>query len=262
MSVITAMFLGLIQGLTEFLPVSSSGHLVLVSKFLAWTGATVPSNGAYLSFEIYLHAATLLSVIIYFRKDIIRIILTDKKTMVFLLIASLPAGLVALLFSSELKALHQSSAFVGVALMITGAVLIFNMLAGYERRAFESISLREVLMMGIAQAASIAPGISRSGMTIVAGNVSGVRIEAAFRFSFLMSIPIIFGALILDIITAAPSEETVGFIPTVMGCIVAFASGLGALKILAKAVKNRWFSVFGLYCLAIGVLTLLVSLVS
>ncbi len=252
------MILGLVQGLTEFLPVSSSGHLVLSQKLLG-----IDDQGV--TFEVMVHFGTLLSVVIYFWKPLWRMLLSilppfredlskDRKTIGYLAIASVPAAIVGF---SPLRALFESvyekPAVVGLLLIVTGVVLFLpRLLIRKKREGIEGkeIGVLSAIVMGIGQAFAILPGISRSGSTIVSGMLSGVKPSAAAEFSFLMAIPAIAAAALLEMKDLPTGDGLL--LNYVLGAGVAFVSGLIAIFTVLAAIRKGKFEYFGIYCLIAG----------
>lgn len=258
MTIIQALILGLVQGATEFLPVSSSAHLVLVPWLLKWE-----SPG--LVFDTVLHLGTLLAVIIYFRKDILQIIVGVLNTLKarnlddphgklgWLIVAgTIPAALIGYLFESRFEQLFGSPAIVLGFLFVTGLILFITERISAKIRLIESLTWKDALLIGLAQAAAIAPGISRSGSTIAAGLALGIKREAATRFSFLLVMPIILGAGILKLKDAfevgfSGSETTM----LLIGFTAAAISGYAAISYLLAFVRKHSLYVFAGYCWAV-----------
>ena len=271
-TIIQAIILGIVQGLTEFLPVSSSAHLVFMSDILG-----VQQNVA---FDTLLHLGTLLAVVGYFWKDLVVIIssflssLLDifrgrfkegleetpfKKLSWLLLVGTIPAGVMGILFKSEFEALFNSILYVGIFLLITGLLLW-----GAERvkpgdKDVKDISFKNAIVIGVAQGIAIAPGISRSGATIAAGLFSGLNRELAARFSFLLSIPAILGAALVQ------AKDITSFDVSTSVLIVGFVSaaifGYLAIKLLLKIIKERSLMIFAYYCWIIGIAAIIISIV-
>ncbi len=254
MNTIETIFLGIIQGLTEFLPVSSSGHLVLFQNLL---GFREPE----LLLDTSLHLGTLLAVCLYFRSDIWKMV-TDalgfdfKKrhnTIVWwVLIGSIPTGLIGLIFKTPLENLFGSVSVVGVMLVITGFIVAVTRLLpeGYETRT--QIGTVVALAVGTAQGLAIIPGISRSGATIVCGLMFGMQRELAGRFSFLLSIPAIIGALLVQLNFEDLSR--IGVVPMVSGFLSSTLVGLLALKLLMGMVRKGQLYYFAPYLWAVGLM--------
>ncbi|MDF2377001.1 MAG: undecaprenyl-diphosphate phosphatase [Verrucomicrobiales bacterium] len=255
MNFVEAMILGLVQGLTEFLPVSSSGHLVLTQKLLG-----VDDKGV--TFEVLVHFGTLLSVIIYFWKPLWRMILSiippfgreyaaERKMIGYLVIASVPAAIVGF---SPLKDVFESTyekpAVVGLFLIVTGAILFLPRLFA-KRKGEGEMGIKSAIVMGVGQAFAILPGVSRSGSTIVSGMMAGVKPSAAAEFSFLMAIPAIAAASLLEA-RKLSEVDTALLMPYLAGAIVAFVSGLIAIYSVLTAIRRGKFEYFGVYCLVAG----------
>jgi undecaprenyl-diphosphatase len=267
-----AVSLGIIQGLTEFLPVSSSGHLVLMQNLF---GLKEPE----LLLDICLHVGTLLAVVVVFFRDINELLVTMIKTPkkinaagsvgslyesdetfrlgILIICGSIPTALLGILFSKMADALFGSIALVGIALLVTGATLwMTRYMATRRGRSQLEMRMIDAVIIGIVQGFAIIPGISRSGSTIAAGLFLGVNREVAGRFSFLLSLPAILGALILSI-----DADVVGtgapFSMILAGSVVSAVVGYLALIILLKVVKKGKFSYFAPYCWLVGGMALL-----
>lgn len=253
-----ALVLGLVQALTEFLPVSSSGHLVLGQALMGDT-----TSGA--AFEIAVHFGTLLSVVVVFRRDIARLgsaLLgghhrarwaagdAELRMVVAILVGCLPAGILGLLFAEELESAFESPRLVCGALVATGLVLLAS---GRATPGDKDVSPGRAVAIGFAQAVAIIPGVSRSGSTIATAMFLGVERELAARYSFLLSVPIIAGAALLQTggLVAAPPNGSMA-LALAIGAGVSFVAGVGALVLLLGFVRRGWFAHFGWYCLAVG----------
>ncbi len=249
MSYVDAVVLGIIQGLTEFLPVSSSGHLVLSQKLM---GVDDPG----VSFEILVHVATLLSVLIYFRGQVISMVrsLFDRslqearRLILFIVVGTLPAVVVGLVLKEYIEAAFESPAMASAMLIVTGLILLGTRWATRHTRP---LNVGRALLIGVAQALAILPGISRSGSTIAAGMLLGVPPRMAAEYSFLLAIPAIAGAAVLDIkdLSTLPA---VNIGPYFVGSAVAFVVALAAVYLVLEAVRRGHFEWFGYYCLAAG----------
>ncbi|KAA1243195.1 undecaprenyl-diphosphate phosphatase [Aquimarina sp. RZ0] len=258
MEIIDAIILGVIQGLTEFLPVSSSGHLELGKAILG--DESVPEES--LLFTVILHFATALSTIVVFRKDILEIIkglLKFKKNeeslfSLKIIISMIPAVLVGLFFEEQLEQLFGGNImFVGCMLLVT-AVLLW--LADKAKDTAKPVSSSNAFVIGIAQAIAMLPGISRSGATISTSVLLGNDKTKAARFSFLMVIPLIFGKIAKDILSGDLNINTDGSIPLLLGFLAAFFSGLFACTWMISLVKKSKLSYFALYCIVVGFLAI------
>jgi undecaprenyl-diphosphatase len=243
-----AIILGLVQGLTEFLPVSSSGHLVMAQTFLG-----VPSAGVFI--EVALHVATLLSVMIVYRSKLWELLRGTVRReqgalryVGMLIIATLPVVVVGLLFKDGIEAAFDTPYITGFMLLLTGAILYSTTWALREQPDDEPRT-KHALTMGLAQCVALFPGVSRSGSTIAAGLWIGLRGERAAEFSFLMSIPAIAGAAILQI--PEVGGATVDG-PLLAGFVAALISGVAAIKSLVWLVRRQGFHHFAWYVWAVG----------
>jgi undecaprenyl-diphosphatase len=254
MEIINAIILGIIQGLTEFLPVSSSGHLEIAKAILGENKVGEES----LLMTLVLHFATALSTIIIFRKDIQEILsglLQFKNNDSFwfslkIVLSMLPAALVGVFFNDEIEALFGGAlTLVGSMLLVTGLLLF---LADKAKASAKKVGIKHAILIGISQAIAILPGISRSGATISTAVLLGIDKEKAARFSFLMVVPLIFGKMAKDILSGDIQYETTTFIPLVIGFIFAFLTGMFACKWMIKLVKSSQLKYFAYYCFAIG----------
>lgn len=261
MSLFQAIVLGLVQGLTEFLPVSSSGHLVLAQELMG-----VEDQGV--TFEILVHFGTLLSVVIYFWKRLWRMLLAilppfreelakERRTIFYLFLASIPAGLAVITpLKDVFEGAYDRPEVVALLLMVTGSLLFLPRLLSKrlgDRGHGEGKDVRagSALAMGVGQAFAILPGISRSGSTIVSGLLAGVKPSAAAEFSFLMAIPAIAAAALLELRDLG-SLETELLHRYLIGGAVAFFSGLVAIYTVLASIRRGRFEIFGIYCLLAG----------
>ncbi len=256
-----AIILGIVQGFTEFLPVSSSGHLELGKAILGDT--SVPEEG--LLFTVVLHFATALSTIVVFRKDIVDIITQlfkfqwneETQFIVKIIISMLPAVIVGLLFEEELEAFFGGNiAFVGAMLIVTALLL---WLADRAKDTGKKVSFTHAFIIGVSQAIAMLPGISRSGATISTSVLLGNDKSKAARFSFLMVVPLIFGKIAKDIFSGDLSSETANFTTLGLGFIAAFICGLIACTWMISLVRKSKLSYFALYCLIVGIIAISVS---
>ena len=262
MEIINAIILGIIQGLTEFLPVSSSGHLEIAKAILGENKVGEES----LLMTVVLHFATALSTIIIFRKDIIEILnglLQFKNNDSFwfslkIVLSMIPAALVGVFFNDEIEALFGGAlTLVGSMLLVTGLLLF---LADKAKASAKKVGVKHAILIGISQAIAILPGISRSGATISTAVLLGIDKEKAARFSFLMVVPLIFGKMAKDILSRDIQYETTTFIPLLVGFIFAFLTGMFACKWMIKLVKSSQLKYFAYYCFAIGGIVIATSL--
>lgn len=256
---IHAIILGIIQGLTEFLPVSSSGHLEIAKYVLG--GQQLPEES--LMMTVTLHFATALATVLVFRKEIGRIIrglfqFRNNGETAFslkIILSMIPAALVGLLLKEQIEQLfNRQIVLVGASLMVTGFLLFW---ANRSRDTQGTVTYSNAFAVGIAQAIAILPGISRSGATISSGLLLGIEREQATRFSFLMVVPLIFGKMAKDILDGGVAMETDAVSSLLPGFIFAFITGYLACVWMIRLVKNSKLSYFAWYCLAVGLAAVL-----
>jgi len=274
MESLQSVMLGIIQGLTEFLPVSSSGHLVLLQNLF---GIREPE----LLFDISLHLGTLLAVFIVFYKEILRILQTllrlpalikssgnlksvfadneEIRIFALILIGSIPTAILGILFHKIADQIFGAVWIVGVMLLVTGTLLWFTRQMSDEGRPLIKVSIRDALMIGLIQGMAIMPGISRSGATITMALFLGMNREVAGRYSFLLSIPAILGALILGLNSTIIQTDIPGK-TILLGTVIAGIVGYIALKVLLRMVKQGHLYYFAPYCWLLGAATLIWSL--
>ncbi len=262
MNNLDAFILGVIQGLTEFLPVSSSGHLELGKAILGDT--SVPEES--LMFTVVVHFATALSTIVVFRKDIIEILSglfsfnwnEETQFSAKIVLSMIPAVIVGLFFEEQLEALFGGNIMlVGCMLIVTAVLLYF---ADKAKDTQKNVSFINAFIIGVSQAVAMMPGISRSGATISTSVLLGNDKSKAARFSFLMVIPLIFGKIAKDLIDGAITTQTGNVSVLVIGFISAFVAGLIACTWMIKLVKKSKLSWFAIYCLIVGLIAIGFSL--
>jgi undecaprenyl-diphosphatase len=247
-----------VQGLTEFLPISSSGHLVLFPHFLGWTDPG-------LAFDVALHLGTLSAVIVYFRRDLWRLAESlirwddpgramDRRQVLFLLLATIPAALAGLALEDTAETAFRSPALVAATLMIMGLALAIADRFSRSNQKMTDLTLGASLAIGVAQALALIPGVSRSGVTITMGRVLGLERPEAARFSFLLAVPIIAGAGVLKIKDIFASPDPTG---VAVGFISAALSGLLAIWFLMRFVQRHSYLPFVIYRWALGIFVLL-----
>ena len=250
---IEVTLLSILQGIAEFLPISSSGHLVLGKSLLGM-------GDLGMRLDIFLHVGTLVAIFVFYWAIVWRIVKNLEWGYLLKVVASaVPAGVVGILFQDQLEAAFASPKMVGAALVFTGLVLTATK---FLPKGTKDVSFARAILMGVAQAVAILPGVSRSGMTLAAARASGVEAEKSAEFSFLMSAPPIAGAALLQILKAgdaATDAAEVSWGLTIYGCVLAAVVGYFSLKLLLKSLKGRWFWLFGPYCLLAGALTLILA---
>jgi len=254
MDILEAIILGVIQGLTEFLPVSSSGHLELAKVILGDT--SVPEES--LTFTVVLHFATALSTLVIFRKEVAEIFKglfqfqwnEELKFSLKIILSMIPAVAVGLLFEKELESFFGGKILLVGAMLLVTAVLL--LLADKAKSTDKEVSFSSSVIIGISQAIAMLPGISRSGATISTSVLLGIDRTSAARFSFLMVVPLIFGKIGKDLLGGDISFQSSEIIPISAGFIAAFIAGLLACKWMIALVKNSKLSYFSLYCAVVG----------
>jgi undecaprenyl-diphosphatase len=265
MDLLQAIVLGIVQGATEFIPVSSHGHLLLVPWLLGW-------EAPGLLFDMMLHWGTLFAVVVYFRRDLTAIVSSvlrdllrgkpfaspDSRLGWLVVVATIPAAVLGYLFEEQFETLFTDPASVAVSLIITGIILWFSETLGRRVRGLNSITLMDALLIGLGQAVAILPAISRSGTTIGVGLARGLERPAAARFSFLMSVPIIFGAGLLKVLdaveTGVPRDMALLML---VGLIAAAITGYLCIAFLLNFLATRSLRTFAVYCWGVGVMVLL-----
>ena len=262
-----AIILGLVQGLAEFLPISSSGHLALLQHFFGISGDDV------LVFTVLLHMGTLLSVFIVYWKDIVELVLElgycirdisrgkgprfysnpVRKLGLMIVMATIPTAVIGLLFNDTFEEFYSNILIIGVSLIITGTILWIADRFGSNDKHIREMRVSNALVVGVMQGIAITPGISRSGSTLFGGLITGLEKDFAVKFAFLISIPSIFGSFVLEV-PAALKAGTDGLAigPVIAGVVVAAISGLVAIKVMIKVVSSKKLIFFSLYTWILG----------
>ncbi len=262
MNWIESLILGIIQGLAEFLPISSSGHLE-IGKILL--GVDMSES---LTFTVVVHGATVLSTIVVFWKDIISLFTglfafrwnEETKYVTKIIISMIPVGIVGVLWKDEVESMFNGDLlFVGSMLIVTALLLGF---AHYSKNRNRSIGFADALIIGIAQAIAVIPGISRSGATIATSLSIGNKRDEAARFSFLMVLVPVIGANLLNLLDNKASESHTDYFVLAIGFVAAFITGLFACKLMIQFVKKQKLIYFAIYCAIIGSIAVVASLLS
>ncbi|MEE0901530.1 MAG: undecaprenyl-diphosphatase UppP [Methanobrevibacter sp.] len=273
MDIFQGIIIGIVQGLTEFLPVSSSAHLVFVQNLLGVE--------ADLAFDTFLHLGTLIAVLWFFRYDIIKMLsawilsIEDliqgrfkegfysdpyKRLAWYVILGTIPVGIVGLLFEDSVDALFSGALYVpAFFLFVTGTILYLSQRMASGNVNLNNITKKEALWMGLGQACAILPGLSRSGTTIAAGLTIGLDKEFAAKFSFILSIPAIFGAFILQAKDIGSALD-VNFLPVILGFIASVIAGYLAIKWMLDLIKNRSLDIFAYYCWIVGIVVFMGSI--
>ena len=251
---IEALILGIIQGLTEFLPVSSSGHLELAKELFG--NSTVPEESMLMT--VVLHAATALSTIVVFRKDIVELVQgiikwqwnEEMKFAAKIAISMIPAGIIGFALETQIESLFGGQIMlVGIMLLLTAGLLF---IADKAKTTEKGVGFKNSFIIGIAQAVAILPGISRSGATISASVILGIDRTKSARFSFLMVVPIILGKMILDIFSGDIAQSGIGSLPLIIGFLAAFIAGAAACTWMISLVRKAKLKYFAFYCMIVG----------
>lgn len=276
MTYLTAVVLGLIQGVAEFLPISSSGHLAILQNFLK-----LGETEEHLFFDVLLHLGTLAAVIIAYWRDVRGVVREGlcmlhlkklprgqkpdrltRRMVLFLIFATLPL-VFAVFFKDAVESLYANTFFIGFALVATGFLLFAADRWGHGNKNARSATIFDALIVGVSQMVAVVPGLSRSGTTISAGMLRGFDRSFAVQFSFLLSIPAVLGANLLSLIGAVRAGINWPYVPMyLVGVAVAFVSGYLAIYFLRVIVQRGKFGGFAYYCWGVGLLTLILSLVS
>jgi undecaprenyl-diphosphatase len=267
-----ALIMGIVQGLTEFLPVSSSGHLVIVPHLLGWTDPFITS----LAFSVMLHLGTLVALLVYFRADWLVIIPAgvgslrersletdpNRKLAWLLVVATIPAVIAGPILNDRLEAAVRTAEDVAIALVIGAAILWLADQVGRKVDGIEKVTFPLALVIGLAQSIALVPGISRAGMTISAGLFAGLTREAAARFSFLMATPIIAGAGVFEARKLVTGEAGVPVQagPLVVGMVAALVAGLAAIHLMLRYLRTHSYGIFVVERIVIAALVLVVFL--
>jgi undecaprenyl-diphosphatase len=256
MTIIAALILGLLQGLTEFLPVSSSGHLAVAEKLFGFGGEES------VAFDVLIHLATLVAIFIVVFRDIIGVLKTDRKVIVMLVIGSIPAGAAGFLLKDEMDVIKSDLLLVGAFFLVTAAFLVMSrFLAGKQEKELGGVTVFDAAFIGMFQAAAVLPGVSRSGSTIAAGRMSGLCGRAAFAFSFLLGAIAISGASLLKAKDMAGLGSTIEPAALAAAFAGALVSGIAAMLALRKIVISGKLHYFAFYLVPLGILTMILHFI-
>ncbi|MEG1632460.1 MAG: undecaprenyl-diphosphate phosphatase [Oscillospiraceae bacterium] len=278
MTIWAAILLGLVQGIAEFLPISSSGHLSILQNLFGMTAL----EGGHMFFDVLLHFGTLISICVVYWRDIsdmvtellallkgtVRPSATDAKRgmsaarlFLMLVVATLPLLLV-LPINNYVEPLYYKSGFIGVAFLLTGGLLFVSDKMSPGKKTEKTMRIKDALTVGVCQAVAIIPGLSRSGTTITAGLATGLNRSFAVKFSFLLSLPAVLGANILSLVKAIQEGIDVTLLPAyLIGMVVAMVSGIFAIGLVKRIADKGRFGGFAYYCWGVGILTIILSLV-
>ncbi|MBQ2666333.1 undecaprenyl-diphosphate phosphatase [Methanobrevibacter sp.] len=273
MDIVQGIIIGIVQGLTEFLPVSSSAHLVFIQNILG-----VESS---LAFDTFLHLGTLIAVLWFFRADIYQMLeswwysIHDisqgrfregfyedpyKRLAWYVIIATVPVGIVGVLFEDSIDALFSGALYVpAFFLFVTGTILYLSQRMPSGEINYDTITKKEALFMGLGQACAILPGLSRSGTTIAAGLTIGLEKEFAAKFSFILSVPAIFGAFVFQLADIGAAMN-VNFLPVFLGFVASIIAGYLAIRWMLDLIQNKSLDIFAYYCWLVGIIVFMGSI--
>lgn len=247
-----AMVLGLVQGLTEFLPVSSSGHLILVRELMGLNA----EGSSFLFFDIMVHVGTLVAVVIVLFKQIVSLFKKPYKNLAMLVVACIPAVVVGFTCKDVIDKYFSTAQYLCFFFIITAALMLVGEIIAKRNKNPKDLNWSSAIAMGVMQGAGVFPGISRSGSTIFGGTVAGAKSKQIATFSFLMSIPIILGSLLLSVIDSAQAGTlgSINYFSVFVGAASAFASGMIAVRVMLKLIAKANYKWFSLYLVIVAVL--------
>lgn len=257
MEIVHAIILGIVQGVGEFLPISSSGHLVIVRELLDQSSGTTSEGRSNLLMNVVLHVGTLFSILIVYRKEILKLRL-QPKVCLLLVLACVPVGLLGILAKDFFEVVFDTPLVAGVALFGTAGLLVGGQRLERNELNYDQLSFGKAFVIGLFQAAALIPGISRSGSTVSGGLALGLKRDSAAAFSFLMAIPVIGGAAALKFVDLVSGEITVGDpLPLLVGATTAFLVGLVTLRWLVSLIAKGRLYWFAYYCVGAGTATVI-----
>ncbi len=258
MTILQAIILGVVQGLTELLPISSSAHLYIIPWIFEWT-KSVDFNQAFEAFDVALHAGTLLAIVLFFFKDWIKLIVGGYKQVVkkeksfegkmfwYIVLATLPGGAIGFILDKFLEDKLTTPIIIGIALIVMGIVLYVVDKKAKSETEFEDMTLKQTFLIGFSQALAFIPGVSRSGITMTTGRALGIKRESVAKYSFLLSTPIVAAATLYKL------KDFVISVPFFIGIFASFLVGVFVIKFLMNYLKNGSFKVFAIYRVIIGI---------
>lgn len=263
MQIYQSIVLGIVQGLTELLPISSSAHLFLIPWFFNWQ---IPE-----SFDVALHFGTLLAIGIFFFKDWIELIQGGLKTITkkekstegrlfwYIVIATIPGGIIGFILDKYAEGILTQPLIIAIALIVMGIILYIVDKNAKNKTDYENLSFKQTFIIGLSQALAFIPGVSRSGITMTTGRLMGVKREAAAKYSFMLSAPIVLAATVFklnEFIEYFAIANITGIIAFIMGVLASFIVGILVIKFLLEFLRNRSFKVFAIYRIVIGILVI------
>jgi undecaprenyl-diphosphatase len=271
-TVVQALIMGIVQGLTEFLPVSSSGHLIIIPFLAGWDDAFIRS----LAFSVMLHMGTLVALLVYFRAEWIRLVPAalatmrdrsfqgdeDRRLAWLLLASTVPAAIAGVVLNDLIETSFRQVELVAVTLIVGGILLALADRFGAKSRSIEDVTFPIAIGIGVAQAFALVPGISRSGISISAARMVGMDRESAARFAFLMATPVTAGAGLFEVrkLIAGQGGVDVSIVPLVVGLVAAAVSGMAAIHFMLAFLRRQSLDVFVLYRFAFAAIVLIIAL--
>lgn len=261
MTILQAIILGIVQGLTELLPISSSAHLYLVPWIFGWTNSE-SFNEAFSGFDVALHAGTLLAIVLFFYKDWIKLIIGgfnqafkkqksfEGKMFWYLVIATIPGGAIGFILDKYLEDVLTTPIIIGIALIVMGIILYIADKKSKSDIEYKDMTLKQTFLIGLSQALAFIPGVSRSGVTMTTGRLLGIKRESVAKYSFLLSTPIVAGATLYKL------KDFVFSVPFFLGIFTSFIVGIFVIKFLMAYLKKGSFKVFAIYRVIIGILVI------
>lgn len=266
MSILQALILGIVQGLTELLPISSSAHLYIIPWVLGWTNSAT-FNEAFEAFDVALHAGTLLAIVLFFFKDWIKLIVGGYKQVVkkektfegkmfwYLVIATIPGGAIGFLLDKFLEDALTTPIIIGIALIVMGIILYVVDKHSKSEVEYKDMTFKQTFLIGLSQALAFIPGVSRSGVTMTTGRLLGIKRESVAKYSFLLSTPIVAGATLYKL------KDFVISIPFFVGVLASFVVGVLVIKFLMNYLKKGSFKGFAIYRVIVGIAIILLWII-
>ena len=266
MSILQALILGIVQGLTELLPISSSAHLYIIPWVLGWTNSAT-LNEAFEAFDVALHAGTLLAIVLFFFKDWIKLIVGGYKQVVkkektfegkmfwYLVIATIPGGAIGFLLDKFLEDALTTPIIIGIALIVMGIILYVVDKYSKSEVEYKDMTFKQTFLIGLSQALAFIPGVSRSGVTMTTGRLLGIKRESVAKYSFLLSTPIVAGATLYKL------KDFVVSVPFFVGILASFVVGVLVIKFLMNYLKKGSFKGFAIYRVIVGIAIILLWII-
>lgn len=266
MSIFQALILGIVQGLTELLPISSSAHLTIIPWILGWTNS-IDFNAAFEGFDVALHFGTLLAIAIFFFNDWIKLIKGGYKRVVkkeksfegkmfwYIVAATIPGGIIGFILDKFAGNVLEKPLIIAIALIVMGIILYVVDKKAKTNTTYEKMNFKQTFLIGLSQCLAFIPGVSRSGITMTAGRAMGIERESVAKYSFMLSAPIVFAATVLKF------KDFVFSIPFFIGVIASFIVGILVIKFLLQYLKKGNFKIFAIYRVIIGIAIILIYLI-